>query len=108
MKPLPFLALAAAAWALPAAADPPPADPLDPRAAVPPAVYSSPMARGRGAEAAPMPWREANDRVTRIGGWRAYQREAAQPEPAAAAPAAPRAASAPQKQHHHHGSGGAR
>ena len=75
MKPLPFLALAAAALALPAAADPPPPDPLDARAAVPPAVYVSPLARGRIADASPLPWREANERVTRIGGWRAYQRE---------------------------------
>lgn len=26
-------------------------------------------------------WREANDKVDQIGGWRAYAREASQPEP---------------------------
>ena len=37
------------------------------------------------------PWREANDTVTQIGGWRAYAKEAQQPEPVSstAAPATP-------------------
>jgi hypothetical protein len=48
-------------------------------------------------------WREANDRVGRIGGWRVYAREAAQPEsaepprpapPAGMTPAAPAPADA--------------
>lgn len=35
-------------------------------------------------------WREANDTVNRIGGWRAYAKEAQQPElPATQSPAAP-------------------
>lgn len=29
------------------------------------------------SDAKPVPWREANDNVARIGGWRAYAREAA-------------------------------
>lgn len=29
-------------------------------------------------------WREANDKVDQIGGWRAYAREASQPEPVTA------------------------
>jgi hypothetical protein len=104
MKPLLLPALVAAALALPAAAGSAPPDPLDARAAVPPAVYASPLPRGRSAEATPVPWREANDRVTRIGGWRVYAREAASPEPASAsAPAAPSAASAPTMRHHHGG-----
>lgn len=38
----------------------------------------------------PVAWREANDAVARIGGWRVYAREAQQPDPAAAEkPAAP-------------------
>ena len=37
-------------------------------------------------------WREANDTVGRIGGWRSYAREAAQP---GAVPAAPSAGTAP-------------
>ena len=36
----------------------------------------------------PSSWREANDTAARIGGWRAYVREAQQPDPAASAPAA--------------------
>lgn len=37
------------------------------------------------------PWRETNDTVGKIGGWRTYAREARQPAPASenAAPAAP-------------------
>jgi hypothetical protein len=31
------------------------------------------------------PWREVNDTVQRVGGWRAYAREAAAPSPAASA-----------------------
>lgn len=38
-----------------------------------------------------VPWKEANDSVGRIGGWRAYAKEAQQ----GAAPAAPDAASQP-------------
>jgi len=42
----------------------------------------------RQAEPAPIGWRDANDTVTRIGGWRAYAREAAEPSaPAASTPA---------------------
>ncbi len=33
------------------------------------------------------PWRESNDTVGRIGGWRVYAREAQQPDPAPAAQA---------------------
>ena len=46
---------------------------------------------------APNAWREANDAVARIGGWRVYAREAQQPEATPsgqAAPAAPMAGSA--------------
>ena len=37
------------------------------------------------------PWREANDTVTQIGGWRVYAKEAQQPEPVSstAAPTTP-------------------
>ena len=34
------------------------------------------------------PWREVNDRVGRIGGWKVYAREQMQPAPAQSAPAA--------------------
>ena len=69
-------------------------DPLDPKASVPALTYSSPLARYRGfSDDKPVSWREANDAVARIGGWRGYAREAQQPEAAptgADAPAAPR------------------
>lgn len=72
-------------------------DPLDPAAQVPALVYRSslPTTRERDAEK-PISWREANDLVTRIGGWRSYAREAqagsappATPSPAAAATVLP-------------------
>jgi hypothetical protein len=84
--------LCAAAFA--AAAQTPPstvlkADPLDASASVPAAAYESALSRYRRAsEDTAIPWREANDTAARIGGWRAYAREAQQPEPAPSAPAA--------------------
>lgn len=73
-------------------------DPLDAKATVPALVYRSALTGYRRlSNDEPMPWREANDTVGRIGGWRAYAREAAELEGAvSAAPAAP-AASAPSK-----------
>lgn len=73
-------------------------DALDPSAVVPPITVRSALSTHRPFdEAPPLPWREANDAVGRIGGWRAYAREAAAAvTPAAASPAsAPGAASAP-------------
>jgi hypothetical protein len=66
-----------------------PRDPGDPAAAVPPVRYESAFARYRpNAEVEVGPWRNANDNVGRIGGWRVYGREAvsdadakARPEP---------------------------
>jgi len=70
------------------------ADPLDPQARVPAATYISPLSTYRRlGEDKPLPWKEANETVNRIGGWRAYAREAQQTE--AAAPARP--ASAPHR-----------
>jgi hypothetical protein len=88
MSRIPAGALAASALlaVLPALAQPAP-DPLDAEAPVRAATYASPLARGRAVEATPIPWREANERVGRIGGWRAYAREASSPAPAAAASA---------------------
>ncbi len=64
-------------------------DPLNPQAAVPALVHASAFAAYRRyADAAPIAWKEANDTVARIGGWRAYAREAAEPLPEAPAPAA--------------------
>lgn len=62
-------------------------DPLDPKASVPLVIYQSslkPDAPAAGDK--PITWREANDAVARIGGWRVYAREAAKPASAAAAP----------------------
>ncbi|MDP1650823.1 MAG: hypothetical protein Q8M01_21860 [Rubrivivax sp.] len=57
---------------------------------MPPYVHTSTLANYRRLGEVPVgSWREANDTVTRIGGWRAYTREAKQPEgPADAASAA--------------------
>ena len=64
-------------------------DPLNAQAVVPALVHTSAFAAYRRyADAAPIAWKEANDTVTRIGGWRAYARESAEPSPAALAPAA--------------------
>lgn len=69
------------ALALPAHAQPP-ADatansPADPRAQVPSLRYSSPFAGYRPfAAGAVGPWKGVNDEVARIGGWKAYAREA--------------------------------
>lgn len=88
--------LAAASTAQPQgqASQAPRADPLDAQAPVPPATYQSPLAGYRRlGEDRPVPWKEANETVNRIGGWRAYAREAQQP--AAAAPSASAPAPAP-------------
>ena len=80
----------AAAQATPSSQAPPPAaDPLDAKTNVAPMVYRSTLATyKRVGEIELVPWREANDRVGRIGGWRAYAREANAPEaPASTAPA---------------------
>lgn len=58
------------------------ADPLDPSASVPTLSYRSSFTQYRRLdEGKPISWREANDAVARIGGWRVYAREAQQPEP---------------------------
>lgn len=64
------------------------ADPLDAQARVPAVAYQSSLARYRGlGDDTRMAWKEANETVNRIGGWRAYAREAQQPDAAAPAPA---------------------
>lgn len=61
-------------------------DPLDPAAAVPAPVLATAIPRSaRAAADQPLSWRDANDAVTRIGGWRVYAREGRQPDPAPAA-----------------------
>ena len=92
------LSLAALAALAESAQPPSRPDPLDAKASVPPVVYRSslPMVRAADAET-PITWREANDNVTRIGGWRSYAREsqAAPISPPAPAPAPAGPASAP-------------
>lgn len=74
-------------------------DPLDPQAKVPVLKYESSLgAPRRGVDDKPVSWREANDNVARIGGWRVYAREAQQPDPPAAAkPAGPAPAALPNE-----------
>ena len=77
----------------------------DPGAPVEPMVYHSPFARYRPlSEAAVAPWKSVNDEVARIGGWKAYAREAQEGaasattgpgrSPSSAAPPRPAAAGA--------------
>ncbi len=61
-------------------------DPLDAKANVPALNYASSFTHHRQlGDEKPISWRDANDTVTRIGGWRVYAREAQQPDPAPAA-----------------------
>jgi hypothetical protein len=63
-------------------------DPADAKAQVPAALYVSPMRTYQGfAEPQVAPWRETNELVRQRGGWRAYAREAREPD--APKPAAP-------------------
>lgn len=77
-------------------------DPLDAKAAVAPLTYESSFARYRPLSNEKLiSWREANDTVARIGGWRVYAREAQEaeplspPAPGASAPATPKPTSTP-------------
>lgn len=63
-----------------------PRDPIDARAAVPPVSYRSALSSYRPLGDDKTDWKEANHRVGRIGGWRAYAREANAPEVPASAP----------------------
>ena len=66
-------------------------DPADPKAQVPAALYASPLRAYQGfTEPQVAPWRETNELVRQRGGWRAYAREAREPD--APKPAAPGAA----------------
>lgn len=84
---LPAILLAASTAAVPALAAAqsavgfPKADPLDASADVPAMRVRSSFAGYHGlADEEVGSWREANDTVGRIGGWKTYAREAAQPE----------------------------
>lgn len=85
LLPATFCTLAFSAMAQPPASQQRKADPLDADASVPALAYESVFNRYRRAgDDKAIGWREANDTVLRIGGWRTYAREAHQPEPAAA------------------------
>jgi hypothetical protein len=109
LRPLALAALgfvASAAQPQPTASPSRP-DPLDAKAAVPAVVYASSFAASKAAVDPPAPsWREANDTVARIGGWRAYAREAQQPDPAPSAPAAAPAKTDPKSTPMPQGHGG--
>jgi hypothetical protein len=79
------------------------ADPLDAQARVPVATHVSSLAGYRRlGDERPVDWKQANETVSRIGGWRAYAREAQQPDPAASAPAGrPATTTAPSHGGHH-------
>jgi len=65
-------------------------DPTDAKAPVPPVVYRLGITKAAPPAEVPVgSWSQANDTVWRIGGWRAYAREAAQTSaPAASQPGA--------------------
>jgi hypothetical protein len=82
--------LVAAVHAQPAARTDRP-DPLDASAPVAPLTHRSALAAYRPAHDVPVgSWKDANDTVTRIGGWRAYAREPAAPSSAPAPARSPR------------------
>ena len=92
-----WLPLALLACSLAAVADERP-DPLNAGAVVPAFALPSAFADyRRHGDTTLRPWKDANDAVGRIGGWRAYAREAQQKtaRPAPAAAAAPAASEPP-------------
>lgn len=65
-------------------------DPQDAKASVPLVVYRSTLAGYHVfSDEKVGSWKEVNDNVGRIGGWRAYAKEAQQPEPPGADKSAP-------------------
>ena len=81
-----LLFVAALTTAAICAAEPRP-DPLDATAPVPTLKFSSSLSSFRAfGDDKPVAWKEANDTTARIGGWRAYAREARAPAPAASTP----------------------
>lgn len=79
---LSIAATAPLAWAQPVASGSN-ADPQDAKASVPRVIYQSSLAKYRlFSDEELMSWKETNDNVGSIGGWRAYAKEAQQPEPA--------------------------
>jgi hypothetical protein len=55
-------------------------DPVDEKAVVPPVKYQSPFRDYRAlGDVKPVAWKDANDEVGRIGGWRTYAKEVSEP-----------------------------
>jgi hypothetical protein len=83
-----ILSLAAAqTWSEPTTPRP---DPADPEAAVAPLVYRSAFDGYRKhADEKVDSWKAVNDNVGRVGGWRAYLKEAQQPDEPDSTAAAP-------------------
>lgn len=93
---VPSSVLTALLW-LPAIAAARP-DPLDPAAPVPAFSHSSALTHAPSlTETQVGSWREANDTVNRIGGWRTYAREAKPSQPPQAAPGGSPTQTAPAK-----------
>ena len=94
------------AWLLPAGSWAESPDPLDAQAATPALHYQSPLKAYQGFTEQPLhDWREANDLVGRIGGWRTYAQEPyAQETETQATPAQQPAErlSKPMEAHHGH------
>ena len=80
-----------------AGVDTPRVDPLDAKANVPAVRYASSLTAPKPSAEDPPSWRQANDTVTRMGGWRAYAREAQQ-----TAPPPPTAPETAKPMHHGH------
>jgi len=71
-------------------------DPSSSAASVPATGYRSALSGYQRYQDQPAgSWREANDTVNRVGGWRVYAREASQPAAPSAAASAAKPASAP-------------
>ena len=72
-------------------------DPADPRVSVPPVIYVSPFKQYQplGDEAVTS-WKDANDLVEKIGGWRVYTKEAQEPTSATEQAGRPSGQPAPQ------------
>ena len=76
---LPIVVAAPLAWAQAAPGNSRP-DPQDAKASVPSVTYRSPLADYRAlSDEKVMSWKETNDNVARIGGWRVYAKEAQEP-----------------------------
>ncbi len=71
-------------------------DPQDAQAFVPRIIYRSTLANYRGfSDVNVVPWKETNDNVGRIGGWRVYAKEAQEAGSARDMPPAPAGTSVP-------------